>query len=68
MDFVGIILFYVLFLKLSTAVIVQTRNGPVLGAVGTSEYGRTYFSFQGIPYAKPVVGDLKFRVMLKFAL
>ncbi|XP_050092816.1 esterase B1-like [Anopheles aquasalis] len=41
--------------------IVQTGNGPVQGTSKTSLYGVAYASFQGIPYAKPPVGELRFK-------
>ncbi|XP_058060709.1 esterase B1-like [Anopheles bellator] len=40
--------------------IVSTANGPVQGTNKTSLYGVGYASFQGIPYAKPPVGALRF--------
>lgn len=50
------------FLKFSASVVVQTQHGPVEGIVRTSDLGREYFSFQGIPYARPAEGELKFKV------
>ena len=39
---------------------VTTANGPVLGSARMTSVGSTpYFSFQGIPYAKPPVGKLR---------
>lgn len=45
-------------------IIITTANGPVKGikktsTLGTSEY--EYYSFQGIPYAKPPIGNLRFK-------
>ncbi|GAB0087666.1 esterase B1-like [Sergentomyia squamirostris] len=40
---------------------VQTTHGPIKGVKKTSALGDDYFSFQSIPYAKPPVGDLRFR-------
>ncbi|ETN61216.1 esterase B1 [Anopheles darlingi] len=45
----------------SSELIVQTGNGPVQGTSKTSLYGVAYVSFQGIPYAKPPVGELRFK-------
>uniref|UniRef100_A0A1L8DM61 Carboxylic ester hydrolase n=1 Tax=Nyssomyia neivai TaxID=330878 RepID=A0A1L8DM61_9DIPT len=42
-------------------IIVQTTLGPVKGIKKTSALGNDYYSFQSIPYAKPPVGDLRFR-------
>uniref|UniRef100_A0A182JKE7 Carboxylic ester hydrolase n=1 Tax=Anopheles atroparvus TaxID=41427 RepID=A0A182JKE7_ANOAO len=45
----------------NSELIVNTRNGPVQGTTKTSLYGADYVSFQGIPYAKPPIGELRFR-------
>lgn len=43
--------------------IVTTKNGEILGKVATTLLDqRKFFSFQGIPYAKPPIGHLRFRV------
>lgn len=42
--------------------IVNTANGPVKGILKTSIVGEDYYRFRGIPYAKPPVGDLRFKV------
>ena len=41
---------------------VNTNYGEVKGIEKTSLLGTKYISFQGIPYAKPPIGDLRFRV------
>lgn len=40
--------------------IIKTENGPVKGLLETSDLGYNYYSFQGIPYAKPTTGNLRF--------
>uniref|UniRef100_A0A1I8JUG0 Carboxylic ester hydrolase n=1 Tax=Anopheles funestus TaxID=62324 RepID=A0A1I8JUG0_ANOFN len=45
----------------SEDLIVNTGYGPVQGASRTALYGNGYVSFQGIPYAKPPVGELRFK-------
>ncbi|XP_034249553.1 liver carboxylesterase 2-like isoform X2 [Thrips palmi] len=40
---------------------VSTRLGQVCGRTAVSKTSVTYQSFQGIPYAKPPVGDLRFK-------
>ncbi|XP_049825184.1 venom carboxylesterase-6-like isoform X25 [Aethina tumida] len=40
--------------------IVQTSAGPVLGTQTTISSNLTIFSFKGIPYAEPPVGNLRF--------
>ncbi|KAJ8920752.1 hypothetical protein NQ315_004892 [Exocentrus adspersus] len=56
--------FYVIsvvgFLKLVTPVF-DTVYGQVYGTVEWARYGRQYYSFRGIPYAKPPINDLRFK-------
>lgn len=42
--------------------IIETNYGPVRGIKRTSAVGDQFFSFRGIPYAKPPIGDLRFKV------
>lgn len=47
-------------------VIVRTSNGRVQGErLKTLFDDKTYYSFKGIPYAEPPVGDLRFKVKLE---
>lgn len=48
----------------SSAVIVDTTYGPVSGNQRTSFMGDEFYSFRGIPYAKPPIGNLRFKVRL----
>ncbi|GLV41968.1 Esterase P [Carabus blaptoides fortunei] len=41
--------------------LVDTSNGRIRGTIKTSRKGRRYVAFEGIPYAKPPVGDLRFK-------
>lgn len=41
-------------------VVVETAYGPVRGEKRTSFMGDQFYSFQGIPYAKPPIGPLRF--------
>ncbi|KAF5276534.1 hypothetical protein FQR65_LT03964 [Abscondita terminalis] len=41
--------------------IVKTKNGDLRGKLSVDHYGKHYYSFQGIPYAQPPVGDLRFK-------
>ncbi|XP_062535946.1 esterase E4-like isoform X1 [Armigeres subalbatus] len=41
--------------------IVTTRGGQIQGATSSCGLFCSYFSFMGIPYAEPPVGDLRFR-------
>ncbi|CAH2002359.1 unnamed protein product [Acanthoscelides obtectus] len=40
---------------------VETKIGKVEGTWRTSFNGRKYAAFEGIPYAKPPIGDLRFK-------
>lgn len=41
---------------------VFVAQGGLKGRIVTTTAGITYYSFQGIPYAKPPVGPLRFQV------
>ncbi|XP_062544104.1 esterase B1-like [Armigeres subalbatus] len=45
----------------SQNLIVDTMYGPVQGATKTSLLGQEYLSFQGIPYARAPIGELRFK-------
>ncbi|XP_073965429.1 juvenile hormone esterase-like isoform X1 [Choristoneura fumiferana] len=47
--------------KMTEAPIVQVEQGQLQGGVVTSPAGKQFFSFQGIPYAKPPLGSLRFQ-------
>lgn len=42
--------------------IVETSLGKLKGNVLESRLGRLFYSFRGIRYGKPPVGDLRFKV------
>lgn len=42
--------------------VVETDKGSVEGKVQYSRSGKEYFAFQGIPYAKPPIRELRFKV------
>ncbi|XP_037028874.1 esterase B1-like [Bradysia coprophila] len=42
-------------------IIVDTNYGPLRGHQRKSAVGEKFFSFRGIPYAKPPIGDLRFK-------
>ncbi|XP_055604380.1 uncharacterized protein LOC129752629 [Uranotaenia lowii] len=44
---------------------IETQYGPVRGIEKESLLGQKYLSFQGIPYAKPPVGELRFKAPLE---
>lgn len=41
---------------------VHAQQGTLTGTYLTSRYGRKFAAFQGIPYAQPPIGDLRFKV------
>lgn len=41
---------------------VTVAQGTLKGQVRTAYDGTKYYSFEGIPYAKPPVGPLRFKV------
>lgn len=47
---------------------VKTRFGEVRGNIEKSSEGDDYYSFKGIPYAKPPIGLLRFTVNIKIII
>lgn len=41
---------------------VSTKSGPVKGYKMGSSFDYQYLNFIGIPYAKPPIGELRFKV------
>lgn len=46
-------------------VIVSVVQGKLKGKISTDYAGNKFYSFQGIPYAKPPVGNLRFKVIFQ---
>ncbi|XP_063618830.1 juvenile hormone esterase-like [Cydia splendana] len=54
-----------LFVVQGTAdVVVEVNEGTLEGTYEQNEYGGSFYSFKGIPYALPPVGDLRFKAPL----
>nr|XP_017013141.2 esterase B1 isoform X1 [Drosophila takahashii] len=49
--------------KLATTIysVIKTKLGPVRGVKRNTIWGGSYFSFEKIPFAKPPLGDLRFK-------
>lgn len=47
--------------------IIEYEQGKVVGRFDTDRMGKQFFSFQGIPYARPPVASLRFKVRKKFS-
>lgn len=45
----------------TTSPVVQTNSGSVRGSVLESRLGKLFFAFRGIRYARPPIGDLRFK-------
>lgn len=50
-------------MEVQQTVVVQTNCGPVRGRKRLTVNEENYYSFQGIPYAKPPVAELRFKVI-----
>lgn len=44
-------------------VLVNVEQGQLKGKVENDYADRKFYSFMGIPYAKPPVGELRFKVL-----
>lgn len=48
-------------LRTNEKIVTDTIYGKVKGVKWHSVYGGSYYSFEGIPFAKPPIGRLRFR-------
>jgi carboxylesterase type B len=51
-------------MNMANTVIVRVTQGSLRGQKLKTPTGATYYSFHAIPYAKPPVGSLRFKVSL----
>ena len=49
-----------MYSPIETMGVVETSLGKIKGSSQRSKFGKSYFSFKGIPYAQPPLGDLRF--------
>ncbi|XP_075216882.1 esterase E4-like isoform X2 [Lycorma delicatula] len=42
-------------------ILVHTPSGDIEGLINKTWTGKTYYSFRGIPFAEPPIGDLRFK-------
>lgn len=42
---------------------IKSSHGEIIGTKMSSTYGFHYFNFLGVPYGKPPVGTLRFKVI-----
>ncbi|CAG2054512.1 unnamed protein product [Timema podura] len=59
--FIHLLAFVYLRVEDVETVVVQTDRGSLRGSSKISAVGNKYYSFQGIPYAKPPLGNLRFK-------
>nr|CAD7193843.1 unnamed protein product [Timema douglasi] len=59
--FIHLLAFVYLRVEDVETVVVQTDRGSLRGSSKISAIGSKYYSFQGIPYAKPPLGNLRFK-------
>lgn len=43
---------------------ICVHEGKLIGIVEKGVYGNYYTAFRGIPYAKPPIGELRFKVSI----
>lgn len=48
---------------MSEIVINLKKQGKLRGKAGADFTGKPYYLFRGIPYAKPPIGNLRFKVL-----
>ena len=60
---IPILLFTITLIRYKDAVEVTIEQGTLRGSIFLSRNNTEYYGFLGIPFAKPPVGDLRFKVI-----
>lgn len=58
--------FAIFFTLASCELEVKLSKGKIKGQILKSRNGRPYYSYTGIPYAKPPVNELRFKVIYTY--
>lgn len=48
------------------SITIKSSHGEIVGVKMSSSYGFHYINFLGVPYAKPPIGNLRFKVRIFF--
>lgn len=48
------------------SITIKSSHGEIVGVKMSSSYGFHYINFLGVPYAKPPIGSLRFKVRILF--
>lgn len=59
------VLMHVNAFRRSSTITINTPNVSVKGRQRRSENDRPYYEYKGIPYARPPLGDLRFKVRVQ---
>jgi len=64
MEIFGILMLFVGLVYGTDNIILNLSQGKIKGSIEKSRNGREFRAFQGIPYAKSPIGDLRLQVYL----
>lgn len=61
-EFENFLISITVYLEMEEHVVVTVAEGKLKGKTGIDHFGGKYYSFRGVPYAKPPLNDLRFKV------